>query len=209
MSRRRGEAPAKLPSPGGVLLDQSQLDCLASPTRWEVFGTLVRIGPASVAEIGGTLGKAPDTLYYHIHRLVECGLIRSLGKRAATTRHEEIYEASFHLIRSDPDNRSPAYLAARKRLIASLIRGTHRHVTAALDRPIPEDAPMRDRLLIKSLLVRLAPRDADELVRRLDGVFEFVRERSLAEGGGLHAVLGVTAPVQEGGPDPSDESGPS
>jgi len=62
-----------------------QLEALGSPTRLQVYRTLVRAGRAGlpVGRLQERLGIAASTLSHHLHRLVLTGLVTQ--ERQATT----------------------------------------------------------------------------------------------------------------------------
>ena len=62
-----------------------QLEALGSPTRLEVYRTLVRAGHAGlpVGRLQEKLGIAASTLSHHLHRLILIGLVTQ--ERQATT----------------------------------------------------------------------------------------------------------------------------
>ncbi len=51
--------------------------------RQEVFDVLDSAGPCSIAELGRRLGRAPDSLYFHVRRLLKVALV------VETERHQE------------------------------------------------------------------------------------------------------------------------
>src|SRR5919108_4330583 len=62
-----------------------QLEALGSPTRLQVYRTLVRAGDAGlpVGRLQEKLGIAASTLSHHLHRLILTGLVNQ--ERQATT----------------------------------------------------------------------------------------------------------------------------
>ena len=62
-----------------------QLEALGSPTRLQVYRTLVRAGDAGlpVGQLQERIGIAASTLSHHLHRLILTGLVTQ--ERQATT----------------------------------------------------------------------------------------------------------------------------
>lgn len=71
--------------------DPEQLAALSSPMRQEICNAVLALGEASTVEIARELGVPADTLYYHVRRLVECGLLRERGIRPTARRGEAVY----------------------------------------------------------------------------------------------------------------------
>lgn len=79
--------------PGAYLIRATdQIRALASPARQEVVDALVAAGPASVAELAEHLGRAPDSLYFHLRRLEKVGLVREVGRRKSGRHVAVVYD---------------------------------------------------------------------------------------------------------------------
>lgn len=71
-----------------IIRSRAQVRALTSPARQEIVDALVSGGPCSIAELATHTGRAPDSLYFHVRRLIKVGLIvereaRTTGKRPA------------------------------------------------------------------------------------------------------------------------------
>lgn len=51
------------------------LRVLVSPVRQEIVDAVVSAGPCTIADLGRHLGRAPDSLYFHVKRLEGAGLL--------------------------------------------------------------------------------------------------------------------------------------
>lgn len=58
-----------------VIDDPRAVRVLASPIRQEIVDAFVAAGPSSIAEVARHLGRASDSLYFHVRRLVSVGLL--------------------------------------------------------------------------------------------------------------------------------------
>lgn len=103
------------------ITDPRQIAALGSPARQEVVDGLQALGPSSIAELGASLGRAPDSLYYHVRALVKVGLVVSAGTRAAGARSEALYDVPGKLVLDhEPATRREEEALAR--LVASALR---------------------------------------------------------------------------------------
>lgn len=178
-----------------LVLSEAQLRSLGSPARHEVFATLLRIGPASVAELAEALGQPADGLYYHVRQMMGAGLVQDLGKRPAATRHEAVYAVTARLIRTHPTTRASGYLEALQQLFASTFRLLARRIGTALHDPaLTRTGPSR-QLTVRTQLVRLDDLALVELNRKLDAINRFLGSRSGAGGGTLYQVVLVATKV--------------
>jgi len=92
-----------------VVEDISTMQALANPVRWEILDTVGALGECSAAEIAEFTARARTSLYPHIQKLVECGLIYETGTRLMGKRYEQLYRPKATMIgtridQSDPDN---------------------------------------------------------------------------------------------------------
>jgi predicted transcriptional regulator len=83
--RARASRPA-------VITDLAQIRGLASPVRQEVVDAVTAMGPVSVAALAGSLGRAPNALYFHIRKLERLGLLVRRDGAAARGRPSTFYD---------------------------------------------------------------------------------------------------------------------
>ena len=76
-----------------VIRSKRQMRALAASTRQEIVDVLPRMGTVSVAELAATLGRAADSLYYHLHILKRVGLVLGAGYRTVNGRREALFRA--------------------------------------------------------------------------------------------------------------------
>jgi predicted transcriptional regulator len=75
------------------IYSKKELSALASFARIEIIDVLAQMGTVSVAELAATLGRAADTLYYHLRILQKAGLVVDCGSRVTQGRSEALYRA--------------------------------------------------------------------------------------------------------------------
>ncbi|KAA3614377.1 MAG: ArsR family transcriptional regulator [Planctomycetota bacterium] len=112
---------------------QEQLEALTSPPRQEIVSTLESAGTLAVAELAELLGRAPDSLYYHLRKLRQVGLVVEKGSRMAGRRREVLYGLPAEKIRLhfDPDN--PANVDATSRAVSAMLRLADRSIRAGME----------------------------------------------------------------------------
>jgi DNA-binding transcriptional ArsR family regulator len=80
-------------NPGAYMIRlPAQLRALAAPARQEVVDALVAAGPSSVAELADQLGRAPDSLYFHLRRLEKVGLVLEVDRRKSGRHVAVVYD---------------------------------------------------------------------------------------------------------------------
>lgn len=95
-STPRAPAPDPIPAvtPAGPFLVRSraQLRALVSPARQEIVDALVAAGPCSIADLAAHTGRAPDSLYFHVRRLITVGLVLERDARSTGRRPASVYD---------------------------------------------------------------------------------------------------------------------
>lgn len=108
-----------------------QIAALASPARQELVDGLQAAGPCSIAELARSLGRAPDSLYYHVRALLKVGLVVQTGSRTDGSRPEALYDVPGKLaLDHEPATRREQDSVAR--VVASALRIGERDFRRAL-----------------------------------------------------------------------------
>ena len=110
----------------------SEIAAVISPIRLEILDVLAGMGPASVPDVAATLGRAPDSLYYHFKALARCGLVVPVGERRRGRHREALYETVARDMRLKYDPSSPANVRGVSRIAGSMLRLAHRDFRRAL-----------------------------------------------------------------------------
>src|SRR6187402_212726 len=74
-----------------------QIEALASGARQELVDALQTLGPCSIADLGAHLGRASDSLYYHVRLLARAGLVVERGSRRSGARDEALWDVPGRL----------------------------------------------------------------------------------------------------------------
>lgn len=112
-----GSSPFLIESPGAVR-------ALSSPIRQEIVDAVVAAGPCTIAALAQHLGRAPDSLYFHVRRLLAVGLLieRDAARRG---RHvAAVYDVPGRPMRIAYDGRLSK--PAGRRSINAVVQGAIR-----------------------------------------------------------------------------------
>ncbi|MCC6782318.1 MAG: helix-turn-helix transcriptional regulator [Planctomycetes bacterium] len=97
----------------------AQLKALASPLRQELVDVLESAGPSSVAELGERLGRAADSLYFHLRVLVKVGLVVETERRQVGRHAFAVYDLVGRPLRIDRELARRVDLSA---VVAGILR---------------------------------------------------------------------------------------
>ncbi len=178
-----------------VIRDPEQLATVASPVRHQILRTMSAIGPCSIKELGGRLGRSPESLYYHVKALETVGLLFVKEKRVVGRRHEAIYDVIAKSILTDPTLASKDYIDAMKDTTSPLLRLADRQVQSALDHQRETGSQRHKALRIQQVNARLSKSAMNELNRRLDDVLQFVHENDQEDIDSMISVTLAVAPL--------------
>ena len=103
-----------------------QMEALTSPVRHQIHLAMEILGACSVNELAERMGRVPETLYYHVRRLEQVGILEQVGSRVVTSREEAIYQLKAKGIRIDPNQSSPRFRKAMAKGCGSLLRYAQR-----------------------------------------------------------------------------------
>lgn len=101
-----------------------QIEVLASGVRQEIVDALQTLGPCTIAALGAHLGRANDSLYYHVRLLERAGLVLARG------------DARFDVpgrLALDVEPRTARERRTLLALVGSALRLAQRELAAALD----------------------------------------------------------------------------
>jgi len=172
-----------------------QIAALGSPARQEILDGLQAQGPCSIAALAEALGRAPDSLYYHVRALERVGLVVRAGERATRRRPEVLYDVPGRMV-LDHEPGSARERRALVRLVASALRIAERDLRAALDsgRAVYRRGPRRNAWggRVKGWLTPAELARARVHLEALSTLFAHGRKRP---GASLHAIAFLLTPL--------------
>ncbi|MCA9242561.1 MAG: helix-turn-helix transcriptional regulator [Phycisphaerales bacterium] len=182
-----------------IVDDDTQIAALTSPARLEVVDAVRVIGPCSIADIGQFLGRAPDSLYYHVRKLLKVGLLIECGTRKTRRRDEAVYRTPARRIRTPLDPHDPARSAQVARVFAALLRLTDRDFKAAAKRGgITSLGPKRNARhgRVKAWLSEGDLTEVHGYLDRILDVFERERPKADAAARKLYSITAFLTPME-------------
>jgi len=175
--------------------ERAQIEALASPARQEVADGLQAIGPCSIAVLGDLLGRAPDSLYYHVKKLEAVGLVVARGSRNTGRRDEVLYDVPGRLV-LDHEPRTKREKRVVLDVVGSALRIGERDYRAALEAGRAIHGRGSDRNAwggrVKGWLTPTELAEARRHIEALAQLFARGRKRPDSE---LFAVAYVLAPL--------------
>jgi DNA-binding transcriptional ArsR family regulator len=162
--------PSK-PVPDRLLIDKpAQLAALTSPLRMELVELFGVWGPCAVGDVAARMERAPDSLYYHVRKLVRVGLLEAVRERRKGHRFETVYRLTAREFEFPRTSTKRAVREQLSKAMAAMLRQTGRELEAALDDPdLPGQGPQR-RLYGRRSRGRFSAKALRELNRHIDAI---------------------------------------
>ncbi len=176
--------------------------------RQELLDVLEAAGPSAISELAERLGRAADSLYFHVRELVRVGLVVEVERRKVGRHVFVVYDLVGRPLRID---RSKAKRADLQSVVAGILRLATRDYQRGLADPATvADGPARNHwgARVRGWL------DAGEVARAnelLEELSDLIREGHPGPGRQPVALAWVLAPVppRRGAPVPSDDEADS
>jgi|GEM_PF-2000804 len=159
-----------------VITRTSQLKALRTPIRQQIIMTMEQLETCSVNELAPCVGLAPESLYYHIGKLKEAGLVRVNHRRRSGKRMESVYELAAPRIVVDPNNRSKGFLNALGDTYATLLRAVERNLKRALVHDKQRKTGPREATDVRQLNIRLKRNSLAPVRKKIDDLMKFIME---------------------------------
>jgi len=175
---------------------RDQIRALTSPVRQELVDALQASGPSSIADLATELGRAPDSLYYHVRRLEAVGLVVRRGTRSTARNEEALFDTPGARMRIERDTGSPRESGDLLAVIAAVLRLAKRDLSTAFARGLARYGGARRNTWggrVKGWLTPAEVRAAGEHIEALTEIFATAKRRP---GAGLHAVTWLLTPLQ-------------
>jgi predicted ArsR family transcriptional regulator len=181
--------------PSYPLEDPEELRAIASPVRQRVVSGLEALGTASVRDLAAHLGRSPESLYFHLRKLIRHGLVEDVGERPAGRRTERLYRLVAARLRVAGDLDDSRFRGALAAVCRSAMRATERDYCRALEAGTARLHGRGRNLALHHYHVHLKPADRQHVVKLLEELVGFVIERNDPEHGELHSLTATLAPV--------------
>ena len=174
----------------------AQIEALRTPARQEIVDSLAVIGPCSIAELASELGRAADSLYYHVTRLEEVGLVVRRGTAGEGVRERALYDVPAARLVIDHEPASPAQREGLLALVSSCLRIAERDLRRAFERGLAvyRRSPRRNAWGARAK-GWLTAGELAEVRAHLEAVSEILTRSKRRGGSKLHALTFVLTPL--------------
>ena len=170
------------------ILDPAQLRCLASSTRMDIVDHLAGRGALSIAELAKALGRQPSSLYHHLEKLLQVGMVVETGSRVTNRRSEKVYATPSRRMRLQRALADPANAEVMQDVVQALSRQAQRDFAAGQSLP----GACADGAERNLGFFRLVARPDAEALARINGLLAEVGETMWEEAPGDSPAITLT-----------------
>lgn len=186
--------------------DPAQFEALTSPVRGEILDLVELLGPLSIAELARCMGRKPDSLYYHVRKLVAVGLLVEGEKRKARRQEEVVDELPGDSVSLHYEPSETHLVGAVVKSIAGMLRLAERNFRQAYEKGLVRVIGKRRNTTHARVLGWFSDEEVVELQEKVDalvGEFRATARRRRA-GSRLYALTSILVPLEQKG-DTRDE----
>lgn len=175
----------------------SQLKQLTSPVRLAIIDSIAAMSIASISDLAKDLGLPADSLYYHVKKLVDSGLLIEKGMQETSRRDEVVYSLPKAKIRIKYDLEKVENYRLITKIFSSVLRSTSKDFELAFENPnAMVEGPKRNLwgAQLRGWLNNDEIEEVNILLNRLHEVFESAEKK---EGKNLHSITWIITPLNE------------
>jgi DNA-binding Lrp family transcriptional regulator len=173
-----------------------QLRVTSSPVQFAIIQTLQHLGPTAIGDLGPKIGRKPNSLHYHIRKLIDAGMVVQTGSRRSGARTEAIYDVVADRFIGADISEQPALQKHTNNTVAALLRLATRDFKRATQSPetLSEQGKKRN-ILAHRHTARLTDDQLSELNGCIEKIEEIFSSNIGSEDGQMCALTMVFTPL--------------
>jgi DNA-binding transcriptional ArsR family regulator len=171
----------------------AQIRALESPMRQEIVDAITALGPCSITDLAEHLGRAADSLYFHVKKLMKVGLVQEIDK-GRLGRH--VWARYAMQGRSARIKYELAHRKSIQRIVAGALRLSLREFNEAFEQ---KGACLQGKwrnLWGARLKGWVSVQDIVEVNRLLERLVQVMHRHGPGEGRQMHSLAWVLTPAQ-------------
>ena len=176
-----------------------QIQVLNSAVAIGIIDVLRQRGAATVAELGPRLGRSPNSLHYHMRKLLKTGFVHEVGSRRSGARTEAIYDVVADTFVGENAPFTPRLRKLTCDAVASLTRLANRNFAKAAGgaKKLFERGKYRNILATRKT-ARLTRTQLAAVNRHIEALTEIFDKNIGSDAGELFGITLVMTPLDEG-----------
>ncbi|MCO6512329.1 MAG: helix-turn-helix transcriptional regulator [Aridibacter famidurans] len=178
----------------------AKMKAISSPVAIEIVQALRQIGPASVSELGPAIGRKPNSLHYHVNKLVENGLVAKTGSQMSGARTETVYDVTAEKFLGGSLNTEAELKEYTKKSVNTILRLAARNYEKAVtDHAYVSEKGKKRNLLVQRLAGRLTGEQLAEINGLVDRIMEIFADNVASKDGKKISLTLAMTPLETDG----------
>lgn len=173
--------------------EAAQIRALESPTRQEIVDAVAALGPSSILELADHLGRAADSLYFHVRKLVRVKLLREVEKRKSGRHSWIVYALPSRQVRMVY---APAVMNSIRKVVSGALRLSLREFNRAVVQKAGDATGANRNMWGGRIKGWLSDAELNEVNRLLDRMMRLMSGRGPGPGRRVYSLGWVLAPVR-------------
>lgn len=153
------------------------------------------LGTTSVRALAEHLGRSAESLYFHIRKLLACGLVVEAGTRPTGRRNEQLYRLVARRLRIAGDPGDADFADAMTQMCSSVLRATERDYSRSLEAGSARLHGAGRNISLQHFHVHLSPQHRRQMVAMIEELTAFVLEHNQPGRGELLSYTTLLSPV--------------
>jgi len=176
---------------------RDQIEAMTSPVKLEILDAARVLGTCSVKEIADLVGRTADSLYHHVHGLVDVGLLINVGERKASRRTEQLYQTPGKKLRMPHDLGESELTELRLKTFGALLRMTERDLRTAFESGIARVEGPEKNITNARIKGWLSRDELSEVQSLMDRILEILESNSFedSEDRDVYAIALYLVPI--------------
>lgn len=166
---------------------EEQVAAISSDLRMQVLQCF-KHGEASIAELAERLGRSPQSLYHHIHKLVDAGVVVEHSVRRVGKRDETLYAPAAMRVELRHEPAKKKSRAALTKIAHTVLRLTRRDIITSIDAGMIKKSGRGRNTQIGRADALLSRSQVQRIHDLLDEVWAIMREDRSAVGASAKRV---------------------
>ncbi|MCP4895373.1 MAG: helix-turn-helix transcriptional regulator [bacterium] len=189
------------------MTDLAQIEALTSPIRGEIVDLVDLLGASSIAEIAAVMGRPVDSLYYHVRKLLEVGLLVETEKRKAVRQTESVYDVPGRPMHVEYKATQIDFVHALIRSISGMLRLAGRDFNAAFEKRLIRDSGQGRNVIHSRALGWFTDQEIAQIRAQIQETIAGFRSstKCRTKGSHLYALTTILVPLEEKGISSNDE----
>lgn len=180
------------------LTTPDQLRLIGSPIAIEIIQAIRQKGPISIRDLGPIIGRKPNSLHYHVRKLVKNGFVVQTGTNRSGARSEAVYDVVADAIVGADLPKNKEMMELTNAGVGSMLRLAQRNWDSASKNP---EIVFKEQTITNLRAHRLSARLSEEELHKVNEyivkILDVFKDSIGSDDGQMCSVTLLLTPLEE------------